>query len=41
MWGHGVGMSQNDAYQRTKSDGWDYTRVLKYYYNGIEISKMY
>jgi len=41
MWGHGVGMSANDAYGHAKTDGWDYTKILKYYYNGIEVSKDY
>jgi peptidoglycan hydrolase-like amidase len=41
MFGHGIGMSQNEAALRAKNDGWDYVRILKYYYSGIEISKMY
>jgi len=41
MFGHGVGMSANDAYGHAKTDGWDYTKILKYYYNGIEVSKLY
>ncbi|MFA5133391.1 MAG: SpoIID/LytB domain-containing protein [Patescibacteria group bacterium] len=41
MFGHGVGMSANDAYGHAKTDGWDYTKILKYYYNGIEVSRLY
>lgn len=41
MFGHGVGMSANDAYGHAKTDLWDYTKILKYYYNGIEVSKVY
>jgi peptidoglycan hydrolase-like amidase len=41
MFGHGVGMSANDAYGHAKTDLWDYTKILKYYYNGIEVSKIY
>lgn len=41
MFGHGVGMSQHDAASRAKADLWDYTKILKYYYNGIEVSKIY
>lgn len=41
MFGHGVGMSQADAALRAKNDGWDYAKILKYYYNGIEVVKVY
>lgn len=41
MFGHGVGMSQADAAKRAQNDGWDYAKILKYYYNGIEVAKVY
>jgi stage II sporulation protein D len=41
MWGHGVGMSANDAYGHAKIDRWGYVKIIKYYYNGIEVSKVY
>lgn len=41
MWGHGVGMSCNDALQRARKDGWTYDRVLMYYYSGTTVERMY
>lgn len=41
MWGHGVGMSQNDAYNHAKNAGWNYGQILKYYYTDTEITKIY
>lgn len=39
-WGHGVGLCQVGAYGLAKQ-GLTYDRILKAYYTGIEISKMY
>lgn len=39
-WGHGVGMCQVGAYGLAKQ-GWSYEQILKAYYSGIEITKMY
>lgn len=41
IWGHGVGMSTADAVQRAAHDGWTYDQILKYYYTGVEIEKIY
>lgn len=41
MFGHGVGMSANDAYGHAKDDLWGYVKILKYYYSGIEVSRVY
>ncbi len=38
--GHGVGMSANDAVGRAR-DGAGWADILKYYYNGVEISRLY
>jgi stage II sporulation protein D len=39
-WGHGVGMCQVGAYGLAKQ-GFTYDRILKAYYTGIEISRIY
>jgi len=39
-WGHGVGMCQVGAYGLAKQ-GYNYEQILKAYYTGIEIIKMY
>lgn len=39
-YGHGLGMSQNGAYQMTK-ENYTYDQILKFFYNGIEITKIY
>jgi len=39
--GHGVGMSQHDANLRAKKQGLNYKELLKYYYTGVEIEKIY
>jgi stage II sporulation protein D len=39
-WGHGVGMCQVGAYGLARQ-GWSYDQILKAYYTGIEITKMY
>ena len=38
--GHGVGMSQYGANAYAKS-GWDYEKILKHYYSGTELKKLY
>ncbi len=38
--GHGAGMSQHGALNYAKA-GWDYERILKHYYYGIELTKSY
>ncbi|HET6862511.1 MAG TPA: hypothetical protein VFH91_05670, partial [Pyrinomonadaceae bacterium] len=39
-WGHGVGMCQVGAYGLAKQ-GYTFDQILKAYYTGIEITKMY
>ncbi len=39
-WGHGVGMCQVGAYGLARA-GWNYERILKAYYTGIELTKLY
>src|SRR4030095_7954458 len=39
-WGHGVGMCQVGAYGLAKQ-GWSYEQILKAYYTGIEVTRMY
>jgi stage II sporulation protein D len=39
-WGHGVGMCQYGAYGLARA-GVSYERILKHYYTGIELTKMY
>jgi stage II sporulation protein D len=39
-WGHGVGMCQVGAYGLAKQ-GWTSEQILKAYYSGIELSRMY
>jgi stage II sporulation protein D len=39
-WGHGVGMCQVGAYGLARQ-GWNYQQILKAYYTGIEISRLY
>ncbi len=40
LWGHGVGISASDAVGRA-NDGADWLDILKYYYTGVEIKKLY
>lgn len=40
QWGHGVGMSARDAIYRAKA-GANWEDILKYYYTGVELQKMY
>ena len=39
-WGHGVGMCQVGAYGLAKQ-GFTYDQILKAYYTGIELTRMY
>lgn len=39
--GHGVGMSQRDCAIRAKKEGLDYIALLKYYYTGVEVERIY
>lgn len=41
MFGHGVGMSAGDAASRADKDGWTYDQLLKYYYTGVQVEKIY
>lgn len=41
LWGHGVGMSGHDASMHALKDGWTYEQILKYYYTGVEVEKVY
>jgi len=40
LWGHGVGMSATGALDAA-NDGWDYERIVKYFYTGIELKRIY
>ncbi len=40
LWGHGVGMSASDALGRAR-DGASWTEILKYYYTGIVVKRIY
>jgi stage II sporulation protein D len=39
-WGHGVGMCQVGAYGLAKQ-GWSFEQILKAYYTGIELTRLY
>ena len=39
-WGHGVGMCQVGAYGLARQ-GWSYEQILKAYYTGIELTRLY
>lgn len=41
LYGHGVGMSQRDAAIRAEEEGLDWTSLVKYYYTGVEVAKIY
>lgn len=41
IYGHGVGMSQRDAMIRADEEKLDYKQLLKYYYTGVSIEKLY
>jgi stage II sporulation protein D len=39
-WGHGVGMCQTGAIGRAEA-GHDYRAILRHYFNGAEVSRVY
>lgn len=39
--GHGVGMSGDGAVNYARKEGWDYKKILNYYYTGVKIEKGY
>jgi len=41
MYGHGVGMSQLDASARAKAEGLTWQELVKYYYKGVEVERIY
>ncbi len=41
MYGHGMGMSNNDAMRRVLKDGWTYDQILKYYYTSTTVERVY
>ncbi len=41
LYGHGVGISMQDAAARADKDAWTYDQILKYYYTGVEVEKIY
>ncbi|TAL19143.1 hypothetical protein EPN90_04180 [Patescibacteria group bacterium] len=41
MWGHGVGLSARDAAYRADEDKWTWDQILKYYYTGVEVKKLW
>ncbi|MEK7131662.1 MAG: SpoIID/LytB domain-containing protein [Patescibacteria group bacterium] len=41
MYGHGMGMSNNDAIKRALKDGWIYSQILQYYYTSTTVEKVY
>lgn len=40
-WGHGIGLDQVDAKARAQKLNWTYDQILKYYYSGVYIEKIY
>ncbi|KKW42812.1 MAG: SpoIID/LytB domain protein [Candidatus Magasanikbacteria bacterium GW2011_GWA2_56_11] len=41
LYGHGVGMSQRDAAIRAEEEGLDWVALIKYYYSGVEVAKIF
>ncbi|MFZ2189417.1 MAG: NBR1-Ig-like domain-containing protein [Candidatus Magasanikiibacteriota bacterium] len=41
LFGHGVGMSQRDANLRAKNEGLNFVGLLKHYYTGVKVEKLY
>ncbi|MEK7084462.1 MAG: SpoIID/LytB domain-containing protein [Patescibacteria group bacterium] len=41
LYGHGVGMSQRDAAYRADKEGLSWQALVKYYYTGVEVEKIY
>lgn len=40
-WGHAIGIDAVDAKNRAGKEGWTYDQILKYYYQGINLEKIY
>lgn len=41
LFGHGVGMSQIDASIRAEKEGANHVELVKYYYTGVEVERVY
>ncbi len=41
MFGHGVGISQRDAAYRAEKEGLNWIELLKYYYTGVDVERIY
>ncbi len=41
MYGHGVGIDAYDALKRARNDGFTCDQLLKYYYTGIDLERVY
>jgi stage II sporulation protein D len=41
MYGHGVGLSAHGALHLAANYNYTYDQILKYYYTGIELKKIY
>jgi hypothetical protein len=41
MWGHALGIDMVDAMNRASQEDWTYEDILKYYYTGIDLEKIY
>jgi len=41
LWGHGVGMSTNDAMKMASKEDATWDTILKHYYTGVDLQKMY
>ena len=41
MFGHGVGISMDDAAMKARKENWTYAQLLKYYYTGVEVERVY
>ena len=41
LYGHGVGIDATDARERAEHDSWTYNQLLKHYYSGISLEKIY
>lgn len=41
MFGHGIGMSQRDAAIKAEEEKLDWVQLIKYYYTGVELHRIY
>lgn len=41
LWGHGVGIDATDALNKAKKDNWTFDQLVKYYYTGVGLEKIY